>query len=309
MIDENLLKHFLESVYFLRIDSFEILRGGVINENYLVRAGEKKFVCKCYLLRVVQQVDYEVNILLKLSALRFPCTVPQMGNNGLYVQNFEEKPLVLYDFIDGAVLETWDQKIMAKVGSLIGMMHSALRDCEQLVERDVWDQQRINFLAEHEVGEVLKKKFIGVEDFLQEILYVLRHTPSFEHLPRGTTHQDVKPSNIICDENGALSFIDFDNVCRDVLLIDTMTPLIWMAFDGEQWNEQFVFDYLQSYISYRPLHDDEKKVAREALLYRCAREAFVWAYRFNTDEAWHTSLFFLRAVRALRKSNLLVDFV
>ena len=76
-----------------------------------------------------------------------------------------------------------------------------------------------------------------------------------------------------------------------------------MAFDGNAWNEQFIRDYLIAYARNRPFTDEEKVALQDALLYRCIREAFVWAYRFDTLDLWKKSLFFLCAALDLKNSD------
>ncbi len=262
----------------------ERLRGGVLNDNHLVQFRSKRFILKIYRFRDAAQVAFEQRLLRRLAAVRFPCPriVPTLEGKG--VVPWQGKVAALYGYLPGTPQRALDHAVLRRVGVLLGTLHMTLRHEPQTVEKDRWEPADIAAFLKTEPAQIYRKRF---PEAREHIPYITRefaglHLP--DGLPVGMTHQDVKPENIIVDGR-CVSFIDFDNAYRGVLLYDVMTPAIWSCFRGRTFSREAFRILLRGYESVRPLTRQERAHLRDALRFRLLRESFAWAMRFHTPKA------------------------
>ncbi len=256
----------------------------MLNENYRVWTKAGQFVLKMYRYRDARQVAFEQKMLRRLAERRFPCPRVVPTQDGRTLAERRGKVMALYAYLPGKTGRNLELRDLRRVGFLLGTLHRTLRREKQTVTKDRWEPRDIGRFLKTESRQILRKRFPNARKHLPYLAQEYARLRFPKTLPVGITHQDVKPDNIIFDGR-RVSFIDFDNMYRGVLLFDAMTPVIWTCFRGSTFSPQAFRAYRQGYESARPFTQLEKASLHDALRFRLLRESFAWAMRFNTARA------------------------
>lgn len=286
-----------------KIDKIRIIPYGVINSNYIIKSISSSYVFKIYNLRSFDEVSFELSILEYLEGKNFPCPriVKGAEQNGLFA--YHEKPCVLLEFIPGEMLIDADIETMRSIGRLTGRLHDLLKDFEQKIKRPSWEPDDIRKYINSEKDNIVKKNYPGAEKFVSFISNEFEKINFPENLPVGMTHQDVKPENIIIDEKGNISFLDFNDCYAGVLLYDCMTMIIWSCFREGVLQENIFRSYIEGYTDVRKFTQNEKNFLYDALLFRLLRETFVWPMRFSPEASVGQSNYFLKSYRNVKANE------
>ena len=104
-------------------------------------------------------------------------------------------------------------------------------------------------------------------------------------LPRGGTHQDIKPENVLVKNNHSVNgIIDFDNGYYGDLLHDITTTICWYCFKGHRLNFRLFENFISSYQDERKLSDIEKEYFYQGIKFRLIREAIIWPMYVSHNE-------------------------
>ena len=226
------------------IKCFLLYRG--INDVYLVVAGGKNYALRAWrkTWRDVSHVDYELQFLAFLKERGFSASsaVPQTdGSLWFSCPAAEgERPLALYDWAPGQKFsDCLDETIAQKIGGMLAKMH-------QLGSEWIGPEHR--FTTQN------AKEYLGCMPALMDFAYdrpdVLRDYPIIADglaqrldelvdrgIPMGVCHRDFHPSNVHVDEEGQITFLDFDAIGEDFLMQDVQ---------NYAWGNHF-YDFPQRY--------------------------------------------------------------
>lgn len=298
---DKALRHCLEKNYGLHIRRMTPIKRGMLNRNYRIKATQGDFLFKGYMLRPPREVAYELAALEILRQANFPSPQIVKSCSGDLQINCHGKPGVLFKFIPGQPAKRLDLEELKRVGAQLAKMHVLLRTARlPAVKRNKFtdggypDVLKLIRTRRHEIERKGFPHGAAMVEFLAREFFRLK---PHEGLPQGVTHQDVKPDNIIRDGRGNLSFIDFDNTYRGVLLTDLGTPIIWTCFPGGKLDPRRIKALVRGYESVRKLTRMERKMFAEVIKFRLLREAFAWPLRFAPAKAIKNNSRFLAAYR------------
>ena len=276
------IKRFLTKTYNLEIQSLVRLNQGMANTNYLVN---KSYIFKIYSVRTVKQLSFELEVLKQLKRKRFPSPRVVKNNKGKLYSVYHRRPCAVFEYIKGKMLKKATPSSLKEVGKQTAKLHKLLKNKQQKVSRVKWDFVDVKKALKKERKGIIKKRFPQAKerlDFLQQELNKIKLPNS---LVKGFTHQDIKPDNIVISKSGKMSFIDFDNSYRGVLLIDLMTTVIWTCFKNNKLYKPYFNAYLKGYNSQRKLTVQENKYIYEVLKFRVLREILIWMWLYNDSRA------------------------
>lgn len=272
----------LKNEYGIVLDSYERIDIGVINDNYRVKTNNGDYLLKKYNTDSKEKVDFEIGLYKKLEENDFPAPRIVKRVDDLFYG--EDELYVLFEYIDGEMLDKVDKNIVKKVGRLLGRKHEIFSNHDELIELTTWEPDDVEKIIFNDYEKVKKRDFENSGKFVDFIKDEFIKLKLPDNLPVGITHQDVKPENIIVKDD-KISFIDFNNCYYGVLLYDVMTFAIWSLFDDKgRLDVQLFREYLMAYNKKRELQDIEIYNIFEALKFRILREAFVWPYRWLDEE-------------------------
>lgn len=293
------IKQHLKNRYDIQTERVQQISVGVINANYLIKTSSDSYIFKIYYLRDEKNVAFELSIITYLATRKFPCPRVISDNNQRLFSLYQKKPAVLLRYIPGKMISDITPEQMGVIGKGVGTFHTILQDFEQSIDRVTWEFQDIERHIKNESKQIIKKKYPEADEFVAYVAKEFTKLNLSDDLPKGMTHQDIKPENIIIDGKGNISFIDFNDCYRGTLLIDVMTLIIWACFKDDELNLNLFKSYLSEYNKQRLLTRIEQESFLQVLLFRLLRETFVWPMRFSPEVAFPKSDIFLRRYKRI----------
>ena len=183
------------------------------------------------------------------------------------------RSVVVTHWFEGAILTTATNNETAhRVGRLLAEIHLAAARFVPTYQREVDTVGKILRYRETLAAMLAhlpdrQRHFDGALDW-----FAVQIKDSTIKSPKLHTHGDVHLSNVICNADGMLCIIDFDDGGYDYAVKDLM-PFLWRN-RTEGLPEAINASFLAGYENVRPLNDDEKS---EFALFLAARHVYVIA--------------------------------
>ena len=275
-ISKENIKQFLEVHYNLKAKSIDPLESGIQNLNYLVLTDKCKFVFRLYNRKTIDELRYTIKILHSLQNDNFPSPELILTINNEYSFCFHKKPCILYRYINGERLKETSVDTMKQLGLLQGKMHKILMKEKNDTSVLTWDFDNLLQLISENKKLLLKSGFPKISNRLDYVAGELRKMPFPDQLPKGGTHQDIKPDNVLISTNQIRGIIDFDNGYYGDLIHDVTTTICWFCFRDNKLDLRFAESFISSYQKERELSGIEKKYFNQSIKFRLLREAIIW---------------------------------
>lgn len=272
-MEPSLITEHLKRAYGMDATEIEPIGEGVTNQNFRIRNEQGEYIFKIYSFKSVDEVGYEAKALDILAVNNFPSPRLIQGEKGEVIE-FEGRPSVLYPMIEGTAKSEWSAPEFARIGIYIGELHSTLKDFDNPLRRGTFDPEELKKTVAESRERFNEAGYGGTDELLSFLENELAdvHLPS--ELPKGFTHSDIKPENVLFNDDLISGFVDFDIGYIGILLNDLTTPLVWAGFDGNELNASKANALIAGYQTKRKLTDEERESFMGALHYRIVREAF-----------------------------------
>ena len=105
------------------IDSFSLLSGGSENTNYKVHCGNRKLVLTICEQKTFSNANDLAHLLAYLAKHDFETSKVIPNNLGDLVSLWNEKPIMLKNFLDGEIIEDLPNQILENIGVKMGELH------------------------------------------------------------------------------------------------------------------------------------------------------------------------------------------
>ena len=278
------IAEFLQAEFGLRVDKLQPFAEGVQNDNYHVDSDKGLFVFRVYNRKQPTELDYAVRALARLREANFPAPRLLPGANGSVVQGWAGRPCVLYDFLPGRTSEGRSNELLFELAGWQAKMHLVLKN-ERASGDLTWDPVDLIMIIEKNYQGLLIEYPESAAN-IQRVVNLLKQFYFDVTLPRGGTHQDIKPENVLLDASGKISgIIDFDNGYCGVWLHDITTTISWYCFENGKLDLPAMKTFIAGYESVRPLALAEKEALWSALRFRLLREVIIWYLYVRHDKS------------------------
>jgi Ser/Thr protein kinase RdoA (MazF antagonist) len=263
----------------------EAVEQGTVQTNYFLNTKQRRFVLRYYEVRSLESILFESDLLLYLKQRNFPCPGQLMNLQGAYVGVFQDKPYILFEFMDGQHVE-----------------HPSLNQFQQLIQKAAELQEltkefnsayisyRWNYtpdlclqLAREEAER------INSQDSRRKLAWLARQLDRLdlpESLPTGICHCDFHFSNVLFKGDELVALLDFDDANYTYLQFDLVGLMEYGAWPNTRDLLDLVAarEVVQEYMKHRPLALIEQKhlfdVYQLSILYDC-----VWYFgRGSVDD-------------------------
>lgn len=244
----NALDNILTKYEIGTVDKISRISTGLINETYLVEAGESKFILQKLNPIFKKEANFDFNTVSKYLEKKgvLAQKILSTRNGNLFFKNGEEVWRLL-TFIPGRVFIKADSLDIAyEAGKILGEFHLAVSDLDYKFKhsRPMHHATEAFFDKFHIVSESVTDPDIKrLASFLQKIdkLYLPNN------LRKNITHGDPKISNIIFDEIGqgifkAKALIDLDDCGRKHNILIELGDAFRSWCGGEEDDKNNYFD-------------------------------------------------------------------
>ena len=203
------------------------------------------------------------------------------------------KAVALFDWLDGEaggeLLKRGGAALMAQLGALgrtLGQLHALPElPAEQFnVPFAMGWVEMAPFVAEQRAAQPGEPLAPFVAELERECLGRLRsQLESDAALPRGVVHGDAFLDNVLferADSPQLVGLIDFEEVCRDALLLDVAMTIVGGCFVNNQLQEDLVVALLRGYVENKQSTlDSHGRATLPAMCEYAAYSIAFWRYR------------------------------
>ena len=242
------------------IISFQGIKKGIENTNYLLKSKNKKFILTIFEKRVSnKEIPFFMKLMDKLNNSKINCPKPLKNNNGKYLIKLKNKTACIVSFLNGKDKNKLDLKNCFEVGKIIAQMH--------LVTKNI-NLSRKNSMGIKNLDPLLKSikfrsnKFSNLEKFLvNNLKEIKKNWP--KKLPKGIIHGDLFIDNIFFNKNKLSGIIDFYFAANDYFMYEIAICINALCFDNKKSkfkiNKQKIKSLIKGYESIKKISLKEKK--------------------------------------------------
>ncbi|WP_443946783.1 phosphotransferase enzyme family protein [Pedobacter sp. AW1-32] len=267
-----------------------------VSDTYLLENDSEKFIFKIYrdAHRKREEIEAEVELLNCLKADGNSVGYPITDQNGQQIQQFNAvegiRNGVLFSYAKGKVIHDLEPNHLISLGTDMAKIHQTTSKIKLAGRRPVFDFQTT-------LIQPLETLHLKVPELKDELTYLTQlsemvmskfETFDTRNFSVGYCHYDFFPKNFHFDEQGKITFFDFDFAGTGYLVNDLMSFLNHYFFhqvnnmiSSEQAEVDFKL-FLDTYMQYRPLSQDE--IAAIPYLGICFHIFFLKFFYDNYDD-------------------------
>ena len=242
------------------IISFQGIKKGIENTNYLLKSKNKKFILTIFEKRVSnKEIPFFMKLMDKLNNSKINCPKPLKNNDGKYLIKLKNKTACIVSFLKGKDKNKLNLENCFEVGKIIAQMH--------LVTKNI-NLSRKNSMGIKNLDPLLKSikfrsnKFSNLEKFLiNNLKDIKKNWP--KKLPNGIIHGDLFIDNIFFNKNKLSGIIDFYFAANDYFMYEIAICINALCFDKKkskfEINKQKIRSLIKGYESIKKISLKEKK--------------------------------------------------
>ena len=255
--DINLINHKFD---IDKIKSFQGIKKGIENTNYLLITKKQKFILTIFEKRVSnKEIPFFMKLMDNLNQSKISCPKPLKDKNGNYLIKLRNKTACIVSFLKGKDKQTLNLNNCYQVGKIISQMHSITKKLKF---------SRKNSMGIKKLNPLLKsikfksKKNSNLEKFLiQNLNNIKKNWPS--KLPSGIIHGDLFVDNIFFNKDKLSGVIDFYFAANDFFMYEIAICINALCFDYKKnkflINKKKIKNLIKGYESVRKITVKEKK--------------------------------------------------
>ena len=255
-ISQNDLDQFLSLYNMEDVNSFEGIRNGVSNSNYLLFGKNNKYILTIFEeMTNDRDLPYFFQLMNHLNSKNIMCPRIIKDKTNNFSNIIKGKQAAISSFLEGQSIEHIKPSHCAELGTMVAKFHNASNELEIYRENDLGINKLEAIIGSiDKISERLSPSVIDVihseNDYLKNI--------SFD-IPSGIIHADLFPDNIFFNENKLSGIIDFYFACNDFYAYEIATCLNAWCFEK---NNEFNISKAKALLSNYNLH---KKFSSEEL--------------------------------------------
>ena len=253
--------HLINSKFRIdEIKSFQGIKKGIENTNYLLKTKKEKFILTIFEKRVSnKEIPFFMKLMDNLNQSKISCPKPLKDKNENYLIKLKNKTACVVSFLKGKDKQILNINNCYQVGKIISQMHSITKKLKF---------SRKNSMGIKNLNPLLKsikfksKKNSNLEKFLiQNLSNIKKNWPS--KLPSGIIHGDLFIDNIFFNKDKLSGVIDFYFAANDFFMYEIAICINALCFDNKKnkffINKQKVKNLIKGYESVRKITIREKK--------------------------------------------------
>ena len=253
--------HLINSKFNIdEIKSFQGIKKGIENTNYLLKTKKEKFILTIFEKRVSnKEIPFFMKLMDNLNQSKISCPKPLKDRNGNYLIKLKNKTACVVTFLKGKDKQTLNLNNCYQVGKIISQMHSITKKLKF---------SRKNSMGIKKLNPLLKsikfksKKNSNLEKFLmQNLSNIKKNWPA--KLPYGIIHGDLFVDNIFFNKDKLSGVIDFYFAANDFFMYEIAICINALCFDKKKnkflINKQKIKNLIKGYESVRKITIREKK--------------------------------------------------
>lgn len=253
--------------------SSAVLSGGSENTNYLVKGSNWAYVLTICEQKSKEKASELVKLLEHINNHGLATSKPIRTQAGELISVWEDKPIILKEFIEGDILEDLPATLLVDLGNDLGRLHqiASPKYLPHAVSYGLERFDEVQLYAPHSSFYQWLKK---TQQYIEE------HINS--ELPKSLIHSDIFYNNIIVDSvNGKATIMDYEEACNYFRVFDVGMMIIGTCSQETEINLEKAAHILTGYQQQIQLQDTEKAALQAFTVYAATATAFWRHQNFN----------------------------
>ena len=257
------------------LESLEGIAQGVENTNYFLDATTGRYVLTLFETIAREDLPFYVGLMHHLAGRGIRCPAPMALEDGSFLSEVAGKPAVIVTRLPGAPKLSPTPEQCRRVGRILADIHVAGLDYDAGLAN--WRGQAWREAFAQRVRPKLSADEAALIE--SEARYQGLHDDTV--LPRGVIHGDLFRDNVLWDEAGDGSVIDFYFACDDALLYDVaIAANDWCTDSRATPDPERTQALLAGYDAHRPFTDLERELW-PVMLRRAALRTWLGRLEYN----------------------------
>ena len=258
-IDKSDIKLINTKFKIEKIISFQGIKQGIENTNYLLKSKDKKFILTIFEKRVSnKEVPFFMKLMDKLNSSKINCPKPLRTKNDSYLIKLKKKTACIVSFLEGKDKKKLNIKDCYTIGKTTAQMHLVTEKLK-LYRKNSMGIKNLNSLLKS--IKFKDNKFSKIDLFLKNNLKnINKYWP--KKLPNGIIHGDLFIDNIFFKKNKLSGIIDFYFAGNDYFMYEIAICINALCFDlkGKKFsmNKQKIKSLIKGYESIKKISSREK---------------------------------------------------
>jgi len=215
--------------------SFQGIKQGIENTNYLLKSKSKKHILTIFEKRVKdKELPFFMKLMENLNNSKINCPKPIKNKKGNYLFKLKNKKACLVTFLEGKDKKNLNIRNCYEIGKIVARIHSITKNIKLL---------RKNSMGINNLNPLLKsiklnsKKFGNLEKFLKYNLKDIKRSWP-KSLPKGIIHGDLFIDNIFFKKDKLTGVFDFYFAANDYFMYEIAICINALCFDrkGTRFN-------------------------------------------------------------------------
>lgn len=267
------LQKLLDQYGIFDCNQFKLLTGGSENTNYLVYAGEGKYVLSICEQKSAKETEELALLLEHLAKHGFETSRVIRTTKKQAISFWKDKPLMLKVFLEGEIIEDLSPDLLKSIGERLGKLHQ-IPAPDYLPKSLNYGIEQFGELASYALGSSFDKWLRGISTYMAPFLAL--------NLPKSLIHSDVFFSNVIIDEERqSARIMDFEEAAFYYRVFDIGMTIIGLCSGEDKVEVDKARILIQGYEAEIELSQAERKSLQAFTVYAAAAMAF-WRHRnFN----------------------------
>ena len=256
--------------------NFKEMPGGFGNSNFKLTTTDGTFLFKICDEKNLAELQMQIALLAHLRQHAYPTVYPILEKNGDALHITPNYRVMIYPFLNGGTPQP-SQRVLAQIGEALAKLH-CIPPLTALPRFPMGIAQITPFLKEVKNTQFVTHPFVI---WLKSELEWIK--PKLDKpLPTGLLHGDLFLDNTLFDSDQMVAILDFEEGCRDTLLIDVGMTIIGCCYTAQhQLDMASVHGFLDAYNALRPLTDEEWD-SLDCFVHYAALAVAFWRFRqFN----------------------------
>jgi len=273
-------------------------RGEVINEikrletsgnlTFLISTDKSKYILRLCgdkpRDRTYEEILSETKLLKFLVRNNIPVPDPIEINND-FVILINNRNGILYEYLEGNVIEIPNLTHCFNVGEILGKIHNLTSNFEHPHKRRRWDLESTKEFFQEIKEELSKDKFLQERKFIESVESALNDLNFSEELPCGVIHEDLGKRHVLFDGNKISRILDWDRSYNGQFILDLgQTIRGWCFNDWKEWDKEKFHSVLNGYESQRKLTPLEEEYLLKAIKFGLIERALAFATLFLNNK-------------------------
>ena len=272
-MNKNTFQKILDD-YSLTLISFSLINGGSSNTSYLVETKQGHYTLTLFNEKSREDVLNLSQLLLLLADYNFPSTRSLCSNTGDKVTVYNNKPVLVKNYIAGFICEYLNTDMLEKVGRSLATLHQ-LPVPDYLPVQHPYGSQIFNRINDKNIDSNYETWLqVWAEDFRQN---------KITGLPRGLIHGDLFYDNIIFENKQFKAIIDFEEACFYYKIFDLGMAILGLCRESNKLLFFKAKALVKGYQQVQPLNMQEVKALQKFVEYAAVATSFWRFWKYNID--------------------------